>query len=1160
MRFSKLHFIKYGHFDFHEMEFQRDDAMDFQLVYGPNEAGKSTTMAAITALLFGFPTKDKYDFRSNRVLMRVGAEIENAAQKLQCRRRATNALLNFEEQSIDDAPLVNMLGGQKADSFNRMFSLNHTGLREGGQAIVAARDDVGQAIFAAGSGLSSVAALLAKLDEQSRDIWAPTKAAARSYYAAKENHDDAASRLKAAQTKPESWEKLRQLVEKLDGDMTSARDRRRVLSARRIEIERQRRTLPRSVDRKAAIEALAGLADVPRLPTDTKNRVDVIEADLLSLNTELRIATGQVAEAKASIEAVVINESLLELAGEFERLRDRKGAIEKGEADAPSLQSKVEACKGRLVPLIRDLGWSFENIYQVEERLPSRIVQTQVEDLLSRISTNETVLKAARDFERNCREDADKLREEGAPSLEDVPFEAIRAQIKAANGKGNVDDGVATARRTQQSKQRILQIALAKLVPWTGSIENLERLSVPTADQARVADQAIDDAQKVIDVLELSLGEKAKMIRQEEFDKNQLLATSNAVSVEKLTSLRSDRDGIWASLRGQILSESPISRPATEVSRYDDLISSADTLADRRFDGATNSAALALRIQNLTRLQFDKAAQEQDLAVARSALNVAEQAWRNSLALSGLVLSTAEYPAWLANRSEALAAALAAREAESALAEESTTREEVRNSFMHALTAAQVIYIEGAPADVLRQLADDFVRNFEDRQKLRLQRQGQLIAADATVKRAKEKALNAEQDHGELAREFGEVPALLGFEQEASPDTIRLRSKLFGEIRTLLDEINGYIQRIAAIEGDTKSFYASVLELAQSVEFEGPKSDEPAALLAQMIAAVGVAQVQQQARLGLEKQLNTAEMKKSAAQAKIEATNSALAPILAAAGAPDTEAFRLIQERAQARDKFEADLAKIDKDILTAEPGKKLEPLLAEVEGMEMEQLVQELDKTEVDLTDLDMNIESVAAQYATSKADFDKLNDRPDAIQAASDQVQALAEMEAQAEAYVGLRAEVAILRYAIERYRKEKQGPLLRRASELFSKLTLGRYAQLLVDPNAQKPRLCGVRAATEEVVGIEGMSEGTVDQLYLSLRLAAVENIVAGGLKMPFLADDLFINYDDDRSKAGFQALGELARHTQVIFFTHHEHLLGVAQAALTPAKAHVCRLSG
>jgi uncharacterized protein YhaN len=42
------------------------------------------------------------------------------------------------------------------------------------------------------------------------------------------------------------------------------------------------------------------------------------------------------------------------------------------------------------------------------------------------------------------------------------------------------------------------------------------------------------------------------------------------------------------------------------------------------------------------------------------------------------------------------------------------------------------------------------------------------------------------------------------------------------------------------------------------------------------------------------------------------------------------------------------------------------------------------------------------------------------------------------------------------------------------------------------------------------------------------------------MPFIADDLFINFDDKRAAAGFQVLNELAKKTQVLFFTHHQHL--------------------
>src|SRR3546814_20850343 len=77
---------------------------------------------------------------------------------------------------------------------------------------------------------------------------------------------------------------------------------------------------------------------------------------------------------------------------------------------------------------------------------------------------------------------------------------------------------------------------------------------------------------------------------------------------------------------------------------------------------------------------------------------------------------------------------------------------------------------------------------------------------------------------------------------------------------------------------------------------------------------------------------------------------------------------------------------------------------------------------------------------------------------------------------------------------------------------------------------------------------MSEGTTDQLFLALRLAAVEQSIAAGVRLPFLADVLFVNFDDERSEAGFRVLAELARSTQVLFFTHHPHLAAIARSVV------------
>ena len=83
---------------------------------------------------------------------------------------------------------------------------------------------------------------------------------------------------------------------------------------------------------------------------------------------------------------------------------------------------------------------------------------------------------------------------------------------------------------------------------------------------------------------------------------------------------------------------------------------------------------------------------------------------------------------------------------------------------------------------------------------------------------------------------------------------------------------------------------------------------------------------------------------------------------------------------------------------------------------------------------------------------------------------------------------------------------------------------------------------------------MSEGTQDQLFLALRLAAVEQSMANGACLPFLADDLFVTFDDDRAKSGLQVLGELSRTTQVLFFTHHVHLRELAETLFPSLSVH------
>jgi len=66
---------------------------------------------------------------------------------------------------------------------------------------------------------------------------------------------------------------------------------------------------------------------------------------------------------------------------------------------------------------------------------------------------------------------------------------------------------------------------------------------------------------------------------------------------------------------------------------------------------------------------------------------------------------------------------------------------------------------------------------------------------------------------------------------------------------------------------------------------------------------------------------------------------------------------------------------------------------------------------------------------------------------------------------------------------------------------------------------------------------MSSGTRDQLFLALRLASLEHHLEKNVAVPFIVDDILVNFDEARAKATLKALAGLARKNQIILFTHH-----------------------
>ncbi|NLC36643.1 MAG: hypothetical protein GX772_09435, partial [Alcaligenaceae bacterium] len=254
------------------------------------------------------------------------------------------------------------------------------------------------------------------------------------------------------------------------------------------------------------------------------------------------------------------------------------------------------------------------------------------------------------------------------------------------------------------------------------------------------------------------------------------------------------------------------------------------------------------------------------------------------------------------------------------------------------------------------------------------------------------------------------------------------------------------------------------------------------------------------------------------------------------------------------REQVKKQLAGLQARLLEEAEGRDRQQVEAELADVDFSSLAAEAQTLSQRLEQAEHQRDTLALQREQARSALAAISGGDDAAQAEACKQEALADMAGVAERYVNVHAQYRLLEHITERYRERSQGPLLARAGQLFADLTLGAYEGLMVDDDVAT---LWARRTDGRLTPLDGLSDGTRDQLYLALRLAALELYMDSATALPFIADDLFVNYDDGRALAGLRQLAGVSRRTQVIFLTHHAHMVELAQEHLA-GQVHVIEL--
>lgn len=248
-----------------------------------------------------------------------------------------------------------------------------------------------------------------------------------------------------------------------------------------------------------------------------------------------------------------------------------------------------------------------------------------------------------------------------------------------------------------------------------------------------------------------------------------------------------------------------------------------------------------------------------------------------------------------------------------------------------------------------------------------------------------------------------------------------------------------------------------------------------------------------------------------------------------------------------------ATLRHAEQRFIDASDGRDENALRAELATTDRDAAAARLAAMETRWREAKAENDAAVAAEAEARAARTTLSADQGAATAARQEEDAAAEMALAAEEWLTLRAASLLLTEAARRYRDQTANPVLTRAAALFRALTCGGFETLTPEMDEKgAERIIAVRAegavAPGERVGVEALSEGARDQLFLALRLAAIERWAEDRPAPPFVADDLFASFDEARMVAGLEALAALGATTQCLALTHHAHVADAASAHL------------
>ena len=1161
MRFRKLDLLAFGHFTEATIDLSAGQ-FGLHMIFGPNEAGKSSSLRALTDFLYGIPGRTNDSFLHPYTKMRIGGTIERSDGKsLQCIRRKGNQGTLRDQADvaiIADSEMQSYIGDVDRDLFCSMFGIDHATLRQGGEEIAQGGGQLGTTLFSSASGLAGLRDVQSSFAESVDRVF---KTSGRSGTLVESINDYKAKKdlQKETQVTADAYNKhvvgKQNAIDgrnKLDSEIYS----KQIEKGR---LERVANSVQAIASWRTAKTQLDAIANATLLPEEFSVSSSNLVADLQKFEHQKRSKKTDIEAIDLQLQQLPTSGHILALADRIEDIKVRLGEYRKGNLDLSRNENFQQQNEREARNILRSMVRS-DDLTKVEERrIPAdKIVRIQslgnkYEGLEARVDSKSDELDKLR---REISKTESKLKETPASPNS----QAFRSMIQQIQRQGDLEAQAARLRAESDRLAAEIENEMQRLPLWRGTAEALATLATPSI---ATIERFENEWMKFDSEIKAVRKRKSDAVKQHSSLARELAKLESQQSIPsqlELEGKRGTRDGGWKLIRREWLDRKIDEQASSEfVARFsgashlsnafEQSILDADSISDQlRIDAdrVANKSRILLDLnqhsdqieevdRELNAVVDEQQRFEKDWALQWQSLQIEPLPPREMrswvLALSGIVDRVSNLGSM---RKELDAIELKIRFLQSDLRREfesvGVTLSSTQTTLQDMLELAQQTDKDLQAVEKSRSLYSDAIAKAK----------ADAEVAEASLEKSKS-AMDAWKS--EWATEMQRI----GLEPNALPNQANEVLNYIKELFQKLHDADGFRKRNLGIDRDAKRFVADVQQIAleASPELTSLPIEE---LISRLTTELESARKNDAIRNQLIQQRKSAATQHQAAEQSHLGVSVQVGELCRLAGCSKHEDLQQAAELSRHRRVVMGKVEILEAQILKNTGNKSFEEFLVEVEieAENPDSIAPRIEQLERDIRQLlDSRDEAVKGIEREANA-LDALNKNDQVANLATECESIAATIEDQFRELAVLRTCAAVLAAGVERFREKNQDPVLLSAASHFRSMTCGAFSGLRADLDEQgKAILVGIRAQSGDSVHVSQMSDGTCDQLYLSLRLASLESWLLRHEPIPFIVDDILLNFDNHRALATLERLVELSTKTQVIFFTHHHHLVELAQ---------------